>query len=147
MRKNGYYNGRNSTFYSCCSNSDDFNTCPSSDSSSSNSTSTTSNSDNGNRNRSGSRCCGRRFSNDLSNSDKKVKRLINCLEDQLEATNDSIDELNNIFNSLEDAIYDDRCCLSNRVKNILKSIQRDICDLSDDVQDISQDLNCLDQAL
>lgn len=145
MRKNGYYNGRNSTFYSCCSNNDNFNTCPSSDSSSSDSPSTASTSGNGNRR--SSRCCGRRFNNDLSNSDKKVKRLINCLGDQLEVTNDSIDELNNIFNSLEDALYDDRCCLSNRVKNILKSIQRDICDLNDEVQSISDDLNCLDQAL
>lgn len=92
-------------------------------------------------------CCGKKFNNRPSCNSMKIKHTFDDLEEQLANTQEAILCLNNIFNCLEDEIYEDRCCLSNRMKNILNAIQKDICDLEDDVKEISDDLECLEQAL
>lgn len=92
-------------------------------------------------------CCGKRFNNRPSKNDKKVQRALEAFEKQLANTDDAVDCLNKLFNCLEDAIFEDRCCLSNRIKNILRSIQTEICDLQDDIRNIGDDIECLEQAL
>lgn len=116
--ENGYGNGKDKDKDKDCDNHDD-------------------------RNR--ERCCGRRFNN--RSIDKKVARALEAFEKQLFNTDEAIECLNKLFNNLEDAIFEDRCCPSNRIKNILRSIQTDICDLQDDVRDIRDDVECLEQAL
>lgn len=91
------------------------------------------------------RCCGRRFNN--RKNDEKVQRALRAFENQLKNTDAAIDCLNKLFNNLEDDLYEDRCCLSNRIKNIIQSIQTDICDLDDDLRGIRDDFECLEQAL
>ena len=91
------------------------------------------------------RCCGRRFNN--RPNDEKVQRALKAFENQLKNTDAAIDCLNKVFNNLEDEIFEDRCCPSNRIKNILRSIQTDICDLDDDIRSIRDDVECLEQAL
>lgn len=90
-------------------------------------------------------CCGRRF--DSTPMDPSSERALRSFENQLRNTNNAINCLNKCFNNLEDTLYDNRCCLSNRVKNILRSMQNDICDLQDTVRDIADDTNCLRQSL
>lgn len=91
------------------------------------------------------RCCGKRFNN--CTSSEKVQRALQNFAKQLCNTSQAINCLNQAFNDLEDDIYEDRCCVSNRIKNILRSIQSDICGLDDTISDIKDDLNCLNQAL
>lgn len=90
-------------------------------------------------------CCGRRFDN--SPIDERTERALRAFENQLRNTNNAINCLNQCFNNLDDALFESRCCVSNRIKNILRSIQSDICDLQDDVRDIADDTNCLGQSL
>ena len=97
------------------------------------------------RNRDRNLCCGRKFDN--SPMDRRTERALRNFENQLRNTNNSINCLNQCFNNLEDTLFDNRCCLSNRIKNILRSIQRDICDLQDNVRSIADDTTCLNQSL
>jgi hypothetical protein len=79
--------------------------------------------------------------------DERTERALRAFENQLRNTNNAINCLNKCFNNLDDVLFENRCCVSNRIKNILRSIQSDICDLQDDVRDIADDTNCLRQSL
>ena len=97
------------------------------------------------RNRDREKCCGKRFNN--RNNNEKIQGALKVFENQLNNTDAAIDCLNKLFNNLEDDLFEDRCCLSNRIKNIIQSIQTKICDLDDDITSIRDDFECLEQAL
>lgn len=103
--------------------------------------------DNRDRDRSRDRnlSCGRRFNGNPM--DPSTDRALRNFENQLRNTDNTINCLNQCFNNLEDTLFDNNCCLSNRTKNILRSIQRDICDLQENVRDIADDTTCLRQSL